>query len=108
MVRSLIDRLGAGRIPASCARLARSVDRSIPPWATRSASYFSNAVVEPAVRRTVAEHLGVDAKDLAPGGSLADELAADSLDLVELALALEAQWGIPVPGRRCQDERATA
>src|SRR5262245_23777540 len=36
-----IDQLGAGSSPAACARTARSVDRPIPPWATRSASLFT-------------------------------------------------------------------
>jgi acyl carrier protein len=85
--------------------MARSVDRSIPPWATRSASEFSSAVVEPAVRRVVAERLGVTSADLAPEVSLTDELAADSLDLLELAVALEAEWGISIPDRTLQAVR---
>jgi acyl carrier protein len=55
--------------------------------------------VEPSVRRLVADHLGVGAEDLAAGVSLRDELAADSLDLLELAMALEAQFAIVVPER---------
>src|SRR5207249_944863 len=50
--------------------------------------------VEPRVRRLVADHLGVGTEELTRDVSLADELAVDSLDLVELALALEAEFGI--------------
>ena len=81
------------------------MERSIPPWATRSASDFSFALVEPAVRRVVAEHLGVGVEDLAPEVSLTDELAADSLDIVELAVAVEAEWGIAIPDDTLQEIR---
>jgi len=53
--------------------------------------------VEPHVRRLVADHLGVGVEELVPELSLRDDLAADSLDLVELALALEERFGIGVP-----------
>jgi acyl carrier protein len=53
--------------------------------------------VEPRVRRVVADQLGVGADELAPDVSLVDDLAADSLDLVELALALENELGVAVP-----------
>jgi acyl carrier protein len=51
-------------------------------------------LVEPRVRRLVADHLGVDVEELTPDVSLTDELAADSLDLLELALVLENDFGI--------------
>jgi acyl carrier protein len=50
--------------------------------------------VEHAIRRVVAEWLGVSAEDLAPEVSLVDDLAADSLDLVEIGLALEAECDV--------------
>src|SRR5262249_2073071 len=53
--------------------------------------------LEPQVRSLVAEHLGVGSNELAPEVSLADDLAVDSLDLVELALVLEGELGIAVP-----------
>src|SRR5438552_17656344 len=55
--------------------------------------------VEPSCRRLVADRLGVDLEELVAGASLRDDLAADSLDLVELAMALEAEFGIVVPER---------
>ena len=53
--------------------------------------------VEPRVRRVVAEQLGVNAEELTTNVSLTDDLAADSLDLLELALVLEAELGIAIP-----------
>jgi len=52
--------------------------------------------VEPRVRRVVAEQLGVNIEELTPDVSLTDDLAADSLDLLELTLALETEFGVVV------------
>jgi acyl carrier protein len=51
------------------------------------------------VRRVVADTLGLGLEELVREVSLRDDLAADSLDLVELALTLEAKFGITVPDR---------
>jgi acyl carrier protein len=61
--------------------------------------------VEPHVRRLVAEHLGVGVEELVSHVSLRDDLAADSLDLVELALALEGEFAIVVPERILDEVR---
>jgi len=60
---------------------------------------------EPRIRRLVADYLGVSADELTPEVSLTDDLAADSLDLVELALALEGEFGIEVPERAIDEVR---
>jgi acyl carrier protein len=54
-------------------------------------------VAESRIQGLVAEQLGVSPEDLSPEVSLTDDLAADSLDLVELALVLEQELGIVVP-----------
>ncbi len=55
--------------------------------------------VEPHVRRLVAEHLAVSSAELVSEVNLRDDLAADSLDLVELAVGLETEFAIAVPER---------
>jgi acyl carrier protein len=55
--------------------------------------------VEPRVRNLVADHLAVDRHALADSVSIRDDLAADSLDMVELALLLEGEFGVMVPDR---------
>src|SRR5207249_1486012 len=55
--------------------------------------------VEPHVRRVVSDRLGVGVEELVSEVSLRDDLAADSLDLVELVMALEAEFAIVVPDR---------
>ena len=60
---------------------------------------------EPRLRRLVAENLGVSLDDLTPDVSLTDDLAADSLDLVELAVTLEEEFGLTVPERTIAEVR---
>ena len=62
-------------------------------------------LVEPRVRRLVAESLGIGLEELTPDVSLTDDLAADSLDLVELSIALEAELGVDVPEQLLQQVR---
>ena len=64
-----------------------------------------DCLLESRVRRLVAENLGVSVNDLTPDVSLTDDLAADSLDLVELALALEEEFGLTVPERTIAEVR---
>src|SRR5881396_1540356 len=61
--------------------------------------------VEPHVRRLVVEHLGVGVEELVADVSLRDDLAADSLDLVELSMALEGEFAIVVPERILDEVR---
>jgi acyl carrier protein len=61
--------------------------------------------VEPHVRLLVAEHLGVGVEELVSDVSLREDLAADSLDLVELAVALEGEFAILMPERILDEVR---
>jgi acyl carrier protein len=61
--------------------------------------------LEPHVRRLVAEQLGVGVEQLLSEVSLRDDLAADSLDLVELAMAIEGEFAIMVPERMLDEVR---
>jgi acyl carrier protein len=49
------------------------------------------------LKKLVAEQLGVDEDDVKPNVSFTEDLGADSLDLVELILALEEKFGIEIP-----------
>jgi len=63
------------------------------------------AAFEPRVRRAVAENLGVGLDELTPEVSLTDDLAADSLDVLELALALESEFAISIPEHILEEVR---
>ena len=49
------------------------------------------------VRSIVAGQLGVDAEEVRSEASILDDLGADSLDVVELVMALEEEFDIEVP-----------
>jgi acyl carrier protein len=55
--------------------------------------------VERRLRALVAEQLGVGEHELAQHVSLRDDLAVDSLDLVEVAVAIEDAWDVTLPDR---------
>jgi acyl carrier protein len=57
------------------------------------------AAVEGRLRGLLGELLAVDGAELAPETSLTDDLAADSLDLLEMELAVEAEFGVSIPER---------
>jgi acyl carrier protein len=61
--------------------------------------------LERALRSVVADHLGVELHELSPEVSLADDLAADSLDMLELALRLQASLGFTLPERVVSEVR---
>lgn len=44
------------------------------------------------VKKIVIDHLGVDAEKVSEGASFIDDLGADSLDTVELVMALEEEF----------------
>lgn len=49
------------------------------------------------VQKIVSEQLGVDASEVKPEASFANDLGADSLDTVELVMALEEEFDIEIP-----------
>ena len=49
------------------------------------------------VKAIIAEQLGVKAEDVTDTASFVDDLGADSLDTVELVMALEEEFGIEIP-----------
>ncbi len=53
--------------------------------------------VEDKVRSIIAEQLGVKQEEIKPESSFIDDLGADSLDTVELVMALEEEFGIEIP-----------
>ena len=53
--------------------------------------------VQEKVKSIIAEQLGVKPEEVIPEASFVDELGADSLDTVELVMALEEEFGIEIP-----------
>jgi acyl carrier protein len=49
------------------------------------------------VKKIVIEQLGVDDDQVTPNASFTDDLGADSLDTVELVMALEQEFNLEIP-----------
>ena len=49
------------------------------------------------VKKIVIEQLGVNESQITPDASYIDDLGADSLDTVELVMALEEEFGVEIP-----------
>ena len=49
------------------------------------------------VRSLIAESLGVSEDEIVPGASFIEDLGADSLDIVELVMAIEKTFDIEIP-----------
>ncbi len=55
------------------------------------------------VQKIVSEQLGVDESEVKPEASFANDLGADSLDTVELVMALEEEFDIEIPDEAAEN-----
>jgi len=53
--------------------------------------------IEAKVKELIVSQLGVDADKVTLEASFVDDLGADSLDVVELVMALEEEFGVEIP-----------
>jgi len=54
-------------------------------------------VVEEKVKQIIVDQLGVEPSEVTPAASFVDDLGADSLDRVELIMALEETFSLEIP-----------
>ena len=54
------------------------------------------------IQEITADRLGVDESDVTPEASFREDLEADSLDLVELIMELEEQFGVEIPDEEAE------
>ncbi|PKQ17367.1 MAG: acyl carrier protein [Actinobacteria bacterium HGW-Actinobacteria-7] len=54
------------------------------------------------VKAVIVEQLNVDEADVTEEASFVDDLGADSLDIVELVMALEEEFGISIPDEQAE------
>jgi acyl carrier protein len=55
------------------------------------------SIVEQKVKEIICEQLGVSEEEVTPEASFIEDLGADSLDIVELVMALEEEFGLEIP-----------
>jgi acyl carrier protein len=60
------------------------------------------ASIEERVRKIIIEQLGVNAEQVTNEASFVDDLGADSLDTVELVMALEEEFNLEIPDDEAQ------
>ncbi|HEX9917128.1 MAG TPA: acyl carrier protein [candidate division Zixibacteria bacterium] len=58
--------------------------------------------VEQRVKEIIVEQLGVDPEQVTNEASFVDDLGADSLDTVELVMALEEEFGLEIPDEEAE------
>jgi acyl carrier protein len=72
-----------------------SAASSAKPWQKGGDTVISQTVYE-RLRKIVAEQLGVEEDQIVPEAAFVEDLNADSLDLVDLIMTLEEQFGMEI------------
>ena len=60
------------------------------------------AGVEDKVKQIIVDQLGVEPSEVTPTASFVDDLGADSLDRVELVMALEESFDVEIPDEEAE------
>ncbi len=61
-----------------------------------------NVAVPDKVRTIIAEQLGIEESEIKPESHFVNDLGADSLDTVELVMAMEEEFGIEIPDEEAE------
>ena len=68
-----------------------------PQWGDSSNREVMSMDMFETVKEILARQLQVDADDITQDTDIVDDLGADSLDVVEMLMAIEQEYGIVVP-----------
>ncbi|MDH3554867.1 MAG: acyl carrier protein [Syntrophobacteria bacterium] len=60
------------------------------------------AAMKDKVVEIISNQLGIDQGDVTPEASVVDDLGADSLDVVELVMALEEEFNLEIPDEEAE------
>ena len=66
------------------------------------------SAIEAKVKGIIVKQLGVKEEDVALEKSFIDDLGADSLDIVELVMAMEDEFGFEIPDEEAENIRTVA
>ncbi|MHB1844102.1 MAG: acyl carrier protein [Deltaproteobacteria bacterium] len=63
---------------------------------------MADTSVEQKVKSIIAEQLGVGEEEIKPASSFIEDLGADSLDIVELVMAMEEEFEVEIPDEEAE------
>ena len=58
--------------------------------------------IEERVKKVIVDQLGIKEEEVVPTAAFIEDLGADSLDTVELVMALEEEFGIDIPDEEAE------
>lgn len=64
--------------------------------------------MEERLRKIIVDQLGVDEAQVVPSASFTKDLNADSLDLVELIMSIEEEFGVEIPDEEAEKIQTVA
>ena len=64
---------------------------------------MSTAAIETKVKNIIADQLGVGEDEIKPESSFIEDLGADSLDIVELVMAMEEEFEVEIPDEEAEN-----
>lgn len=64
------------------------------------------AAMKDKIVEIIANQLGIDHGDVTPEASVVDDLGADSLDVVELVMALEEEFNLEIPDEEAEKTKS--
>ena len=62
-----------------------------------------SATIEQKVKNIIADQLGVGEEEIKPAASFSEDLGADSLDIVELVMAMEEEFEVEIPDEEAEN-----
>ena len=63
---------------------------------------MATSAIEAKVKSIIAEQLGVGEDEIKPESSFIEDLGADSLDIVELVMAMEEEFEVEIPDEEAE------
>jgi acyl carrier protein len=64
---------------------------------------MSTSQIEAKVKSIIADQLGVGEDEIKPESSFIEDLGADSLDIVELVMAMEEEFEVEIPDEEAEN-----
>jgi acyl carrier protein len=64
---------------------------------------MSTSTIEAKVKNIIADQLGVGEEEIKPESSFIEDLGADSLDIVELVMAMEEEFEVEIPDEEAEN-----